>query len=51
MAYGTALASFNVQEFGTERVKRLSAAEITERVDGLQSMTSFSGASFEARGR
>ena len=34
MAYGTALASFNVQEFGTERVERLSAAEITERVDG-----------------
>jgi sugar/nucleoside kinase (ribokinase family) len=49
MAYGTALASFNVQEFGTDRVERLSAAEITERVDGLRSMTSFSGASFEAR--
>jgi sugar/nucleoside kinase (ribokinase family) len=49
MAHGTALASFNVQEFGTERVKRLGAAEITERVEGLQRMTSFSGASFTAR--
>ena len=28
MAYGTALASFNVEEFGTERVARLSAGEI-----------------------
>ena len=25
MAYGTALASFNVEEFGTERVARLTA--------------------------
>ena len=27
MAYGTALASFNVEAFGTERVARLSAEE------------------------
>ena len=32
MAYGTALASFNVEEFGTERVARLTADEIAERV-------------------
>ncbi len=32
MAYGTALASFNVEEFGTERVARLAPAEIAERV-------------------
>ena len=32
MAYGTALASFNVEEFGTERVARLTGAEITARV-------------------
>ena len=25
MAYGTAIASFNVEEFGTERVERLTA--------------------------
>ena len=28
MAYGTALASFNVEEFGTERVARLTSEEI-----------------------
>ena len=33
MAYGTALASFNVEEFGTERVQRLTAEEIAERVE------------------
>ena len=31
MAYGTALASFNVEEFGTERVARLTADEIVRR--------------------
>lgn len=41
MAYGTALASFNVEEFGTERVSRLTAEEIASRVAELQSMTSF----------
>ncbi len=41
MAYGTALASFNVQEFGTERVARLTAAEITERVAQLGRITQF----------
>ena len=32
MAYGTALASFNVEEFGTERVQRSTRDEIAERV-------------------
>ena len=41
MAYGTAIASFNVEEFGTERVERLTAEEITQRVERLQRMTSF----------
>jgi sugar/nucleoside kinase (ribokinase family) len=41
MAYGTALASFNVEEFGTERVSRLSAEEIAERVRELHGITSF----------
>jgi sugar/nucleoside kinase (ribokinase family) len=40
-AYGTALASFNVEDFGTERVRRLSAAEITDRVEALERMTRF----------
>ena len=32
MAYGTALASFNVEEFGVERVARLTSDEIADRV-------------------
>lgn len=40
MAYGTALASFNVEEFGTDRVARLEADELHERVADLQQMTS-----------
>ena len=40
MAYGTALASFNVEEFGTDRVVRLTADEVHERVADLQQMTS-----------
>jgi sugar/nucleoside kinase (ribokinase family) len=39
MAYGTALASYNVEEFGTERVTRLTPDEIEERVRDLESMT------------
>jgi sugar/nucleoside kinase (ribokinase family) len=42
MAYGTALASFNVEEFGTERVARLTRDEIGERVAELARMTRFS---------
>ena len=41
VAYGTALASYNVEEFGTERVARLTAEEIQARVASLQGMTQF----------
>ena len=41
MAYGTAVASYNVEEFGTERVARLTAEEIVARVDELQRITTF----------
>ena len=41
MAHGTALASFNVEEFGTERVVRLSDDEIGARVQGLREITHF----------
>jgi len=41
MAYGTAVASFNVEEFGTERVARLTSDEIVARVEELQRITSF----------
>jgi hypothetical protein len=49
MAYGTALASFNVEEFGTERVARLSADEVGERVADLARMTRFSSAPLALR--
>jgi sugar/nucleoside kinase (ribokinase family) len=39
MTYGTVLASFNVEEFGTERVERLTREEIDARYDELRSMT------------
>jgi sugar/nucleoside kinase (ribokinase family) len=41
MAYGTALASFNVEEFGVERVIRLTSDEIADRVADLRRMTRF----------
>src|SRR5258707_1032582 len=43
MAYGTALASFNVEEFGVERVARLTGEELAERVSELQRVTQFDG--------
>ena len=41
MAYGTALASYNVEEFGTERVLRLTAAEIEDRVTAIHGHAQF----------
>jgi sugar/nucleoside kinase (ribokinase family) len=41
MAYGTALASYNVEEFGTERVSRLTTDDIVERVEELRRITAF----------
>jgi len=41
MAAGTALASFNVEDFGTERVARLERDEIDARLAALRSMTQF----------
>ena len=41
MAYGTALASFNVEEFGTERMPRLTFEEVVGRVEELRRMTHF----------
>ena len=50
MAYGTALASFNVEEFGTERVARLTSDEIAQRVDDLHRMTQFDLSPLTLRG-
>jgi sugar/nucleoside kinase (ribokinase family) len=41
MAYGTALASFNVEEFGVERIVRLTSDEISARVSELGRVTQF----------
>jgi cytidine kinase len=49
MAYGTALASFNVEEFGTERVRRLDRTEIVDRVAELQRIVHFEDAPIELR--
>jgi sugar/nucleoside kinase (ribokinase family) len=43
MAHATVLASFNVEEFGTERIERLTRAEIAARMGELRSITQFSG--------
>jgi sugar/nucleoside kinase (ribokinase family) len=40
MTYGSVLASFNVEEFGTERVARLTRDEIDGRYSELRRMTS-----------
>ncbi len=39
MTYGSVLASFNVQEFGTERVARLTRDEIDERFERFREIT------------
>ncbi len=44
LAYGTALASFNVEAFGSERMQTLTPEEVTERVSALSGMTRFEGA-------
>jgi sugar/nucleoside kinase (ribokinase family) len=49
MAHGTALASFNVEEFGTERLERLTGEEVTARVRELAEMTRFSEAPVRLR--
>jgi len=41
VAYGSIVASFNVEEFGTERVQRLGRDEVDARVRDFHAMTSF----------
>jgi sugar/nucleoside kinase (ribokinase family) len=50
MAYGTTLASFNVEEFGTERVARLTGVEVSQRASALHAMTTFEHAPAPLRG-
>jgi sugar/nucleoside kinase (ribokinase family) len=49
MAHATVLASFNVEEFGTERVQRLTGEEIAARIGELHAITQFSGAPLQLR--
>lgn len=41
MAYGSVLASFNVEDFGTERVRSLTMAEIARRLADFKRITHF----------
>jgi sugar/nucleoside kinase (ribokinase family) len=41
MTYGSVIASYNVEEFGTERVRRLTRDEIDERFSEFRRMTIF----------
>jgi sugar/nucleoside kinase (ribokinase family) len=42
MTYGSVLASFNVEEFGTDRVRRLERGEIDRRYDDFREITAIS---------
>jgi len=44
MAYGTAIASFNVEAFGTERTATVTLDDVAERVGALARMTAFDAA-------
>jgi sugar/nucleoside kinase (ribokinase family) len=47
MIFGSVMASFNVEEFGTERVQRLTHGEINERFRAFKQMTHFEEIPFE----
>ena len=51
MAYGSVMASFNVEDFGTERVRRLGEDEIAARLGAFRRLTHFEEASLAARMR
>jgi len=47
MIFGSVMASFNVEEFGTNRVRRLTHQEINERFRAFKKMTHFEEIPFE----
>jgi sugar/nucleoside kinase (ribokinase family) len=49
MIFGSVMASFNVEEFGTERVRRLTHAEINDRFRAFKRMTHFDEIPFEVK--
>jgi len=51
MIFGSVMASFNVEEFGTERVQRLTHDEINQRFREFKRFTHFEDIPFERAGR
>jgi sugar/nucleoside kinase (ribokinase family) len=49
MTYGSVMASFNVEEFGTERVQRLTLDEVNERFTDFKRITHFEAIPLEPR--
>jgi sugar/nucleoside kinase (ribokinase family) len=47
MIFGSVMASFNVEEFGTARIRRLTHNEINERFRAFKQMTHFEEIPFE----
>ena len=47
MIFGSVMASFNVEEFGTERVQRLTHEEINQRFRAFKQMTHFEEIPFQ----
>ena len=47
MVYGSVMASFNVEKFGTERVDALDHSEVNERFKAFKTMTHFDDIPFE----
>ncbi len=50
MAYGSVMASFNVEDFGTDRVSRLGGPEIADRIAAFRRLTHFDEAPVAATG-
>lgn len=47
MIFGSVMASFNVEEFGTERVRRLTSEEINQRFRAFKQITHFEEIPFQ----
>ena len=47
MIFGSVMASFNVEQFGTERVQRLTHNEINQRFRDFKRFTHFEEIPFE----
>jgi sugar/nucleoside kinase (ribokinase family) len=49
MIFGSVMASFNVEEFGTERVQKLTYDEINQRFRDFKRFTNFEEIPFEQK--